>query len=470
MALTDTKLRGIKVTGERREYPDRDGLVLRVSAKGTKTWAVSYRVRGRGDAAGERVARLAGDKRRLTLGDYPTIGLSEARAKAAEVKRLARAGVDAGDSVRDGAGAGVPTVVDLIDRYSTEHLQRNGLRAASNAEKQLRLHVAPAWGPRTVASIERGDLVRLIEEVRVRRTVEVRDGDRILRRTRGGPGAAAEIRKWTRAMFQFAMDAGLRPDNPFADVRNRDRQRRRERVLSMEELRAVSDSAGDMGYPWGPWYRLILLTGDRRSEWARARWDWLTANLTRLEIPASEYKTAKSQVVPLSAQAQAIIASLPRGEAGPYLFSSDGGARAVSGFSKAKARLDRLIADRLGRPLPPWVVHDLRRSMATHMERIGIEPHIIEVCLGHSLKGVAGIYRQYGYLPEKAHALQAWADELLPAYDDGPRVGLGGGGRTPTRNQRSRSSTTRVASGGAPGVDNGLPAADPRHAPTGMPG
>jgi integrase len=238
----------------------------------------------------------------------------------------------------------------------------------------------------------------------------------------------------------------------------------------MEELRAVSDAAGDMGYPWGPWYRLILLTGDRRSEWARARWDWLTANLTRLEIPASEYKTAKSQVVPLSAQAQAIIASLPRGEAGPYLFSSDGGARAVSGFSKAKARLDRLIADRLGRPLPPWVVHDLRRSMATHMERIGIEPHIIEVCLGHSLKGVAGIYRQYGYLPEKAHALQAWADELLPAYDDGPRVGLGGGGRTPTRNQRSRSSTTRVASGGAPGVDNGLPAADPRHAPTGMPG
>ena len=92
MALTDTKLRGIKGTGERREYPDRDALVLRVSATGTKTWTVSYRVRGRGDAAGERVARLAGDKRRLTLGDYPTISLSEARARAAEVKRLARAG------------------------------------------------------------------------------------------------------------------------------------------------------------------------------------------------------------------------------------------------------------------------------------------------------------------------------------------------------------------------------------------
>jgi integrase len=223
---------------------------------------------------------------------------------------------------------------------------------------------------------------------------------------RGGPGAAAEVRKWCRAMFQFAVDAGLRSDNPFADVRNRDRQRPRDRVLSMEELRAVWEAAGDLGYPWGPWYRLILLTGDRRGEWARARWDRLDPDRTRLEIPASEYKTGKPQVVPLSGQARAIIAALPQGSAGPFLFSSDGGGRPVSGFSKAKARLDRAVADRLRHTMPHWVVHDLRRSMATHMERIGVAPHVIEVCLGHVLKGVAGTYRQYGYLPEKAQALQ----------------------------------------------------------------
>ena len=105
--------------------------------------------------------------------------------------------------------------------------------------------------------------------------------------------------------------------------------------------------------------------------------------------------------------------------------SSDGGARPVSGFSKAKARLDRALADRLGHPPQPWVVHDLRRSMATHMERIGVEPHVIEVCLGHVLKGVAGTYRQYAYLPEKAAALQAWADELLAASGDAQRVAIG---------------------------------------------
>ena len=208
-------------------------------------------------------------------------------------------GIDAADKLQGGAGrARGPTVADLFGRYAAEHLRRNGLRSAGNAEKQLRLHVLPAWGKRPVTAIERGDLVRLIEAVRVPRTVETREGGRVLQRTRGGPGAAAEVRKWCRAMFQFAVDAGLRADNPFADVRNRDRQRPRDRVLSMEELRAVWEAAGDLGYPWGPWYRLILLTGDRRGEWARARWDWLDADRTRLEIPASEYKTGKAQVVP----------------------------------------------------------------------------------------------------------------------------------------------------------------------------
>ena len=115
----------------------------------------------------------------------------------------------------------------------------------------------------------------------------------------------------------------------------------------------------------------------------------------------------------LSTQAREIIRTLPRDEAGPFLFSSDGGKTPVSGFSKAKARLDRHLAKMSDDAMASWVVHDLRRSMATPMERISIEPHVIEVCLGHVLKGVAGTYRHYGYLPEKTAALQKWADELL---------------------------------------------------------
>lgn len=90
------------------------------------------------------------------------------------------------------------------------------------------------------------------------------------------------------------------------------------------------------------------------------------------------------------------------------------GSRPISGFSKAKMGLDRLIAAG-GEPVAKWVAHDLRRSMATHMERIGVAPHVIEVCLGHALKGVAATYRHYTYIAEKTAALEHWADELVPA-------------------------------------------------------
>jgi hypothetical protein len=253
MALTDTKLRAIKANGERREYPDRGGLVLRVSARGATTWTVSYRVRGQGEVGGERVARLASPKRRLALGDYPTVGLAEARARAAEAKRLARAGVDPADEPRGGAGRARGP-----DGGRPRCPLRGGAPAAQRAavRRRRREEAAPARAARLGQAAGGRDRAR-------RPRAADRSGARAAH-TRGprgrqdpAPGArragrAAEVRKWCRAMFQFAVDAGLRPDNPFADVRNRDRQRPRDRVLSMEELGAVWEAAGDLGYPWGP--------------------------------------------------------------------------------------------------------------------------------------------------------------------------------------------------------------------------
>jgi integrase len=154
-----------------------------------------------------------------------------------------------------------------------------------------------------------------------------------------------------------------------------------------------------------------MLTGDRRGEWANAQASWLDPERTRLEVPATHYKTGKPEVVPLSRQARVIVEALPSPETGSYLLSSLGGARPISGFSKAKSKVDALIEADRETSLSPWVIHDLRRSMATHMERLGIAPHIIEVCIGHKLKGIAAAYRHYSYLAEKASALQLWADD-----------------------------------------------------------
>ena len=210
----------------------------------------------------------------------------------------------------------------------------------------------------------------------------------------------------------FAVQGDLLATNPFENVKNRDKQRTRDRVLTMEELGAVWRWAEATPYPWGPFVQLLILTGARRNEWANAEAAWLAADGRRLEIPGANYKGGRAQVLPLSTQAREIVEGLPTPDLGPYIFSSCRGLHPISGFSKIKRQLD-VVTLIEGKPLAHWTLHDLRRSMATHMERIGIQPHIIEMCLGHTLRGVAAVYPRYEYLPERADALQQWADELI---------------------------------------------------------
>jgi integrase len=419
MPLSDSKLRGLRATGARFELPDRDGLVLRVGANGSMTWTLTYTVRGAGETPGVRVVRRASDRRRMTLGTYPAMSLSDARDKAQAVNAAARAGTDPQPRTAVAATPSdgpmqVVTVGDLLTRYTREHLDRN-LGSGSNVERLLRRHVESSWGDRAVAVLRAPDLVALLEHVRqpAGALVCASGHEQHYAAVRGGPGAAVEVRKWVRAMFQFGVAIGALPANPFREVRNRDRVRPRDRVLSMEEIAAVWRAAGRMYYPWSPLFRLLLLTGARRSEWADAKRPWTDSGFTRLEIPASDYKTEKTHVVPFSTQVRALVRGLPNLGFGPYLLTSDGGKTPVSGFSKAKLQLDELVTAELGSAKPlPWVLHDLRRSMATHMERLGLTPHLVEACLGHALKGVAGAYRHYGFLEEKRTALQQWADEV----------------------------------------------------------
>jgi len=127
--------------------------------------------------------------------------------------------------------------------------------------------------------------------------------------------------------------------------------------------------------------------------------------MNAMEIPASEYKTDRPQLVPLSVPAQSIIDCLPVWNAGDYLLSTTGGVRPVSGFSKAKAELNSLAG------FDDWTIHDLRRSAATHMARLGVPQEHIERVLGHAIEGVAGTYNRYSYLEEKRAALERWGRE-----------------------------------------------------------
>lgn len=338
MPLTDSKLRAVRPNGTRYELPDRHGLALRVGSNGSMTWTLTYTVRGSGQAAGGPVPETVGERRRMNIGSYPDTSLSEAREKALTLLRAAKSGTDPRPPEPKAAApvmGQVETVADLISRYARDHLNRN-LGSGGNVERLLRRHVEPHWGTKAISDLVAADLVALLERVRVPVGVVVaaRSRGQQFAAIRGGPGSAAEVRKWVRAMFQFAAAIGVLQANPFREVRNRDRLRPRDRVLGMDEVAAVWRAAGRMYYPWGALFRLLLLTGDRRSEWAEARWDWLDAKVTQLEIPAADYKTDRAHVVPFSTQVAALVRGLPRAEFGLYMMSSTGGQQPVSGFSK----------------------------------------------------------------------------------------------------------------------------------------
>jgi integrase len=207
--------------------------------------------------------------------------------------------------------------------------------------------------------------------------------------------------------------------NPLA-FRNPGKKVERERALTDDELRSVWQAAETMGYPFGKVVQLLILTGARRGEVAGLRFTELRDDAIHLE--GERTKTGKAHTTPLSSTARGLIDDAPRFEDCPYVFTTNG-RTAVSGWTKAKRRLDDLIAianaERRLSEVPtdedaiaPWRLHDIRRTVATGLQRLGTRLEVIEAVLGHvsgSRAGIVGLYQRHSFDPEKRAALEAWA-------------------------------------------------------------
>jgi len=362
------------------------GLALRVTEGGKKSWSVMYRVAGRGDG-GNR-----GALRRMTLGAYPLIDLKAAREKARAAIDLADRGDDPTDKRRDEMRQKGVRVFEVICARFIELHAKAHTKKWRDTERLLNTYVVPAWRGKLIDTIDRAAAHELLDEISMGH----------------GTGAAREVRKHVTKLFNWAVDRGLLTASPVAGMRRPELgYAPRERVLSMDELKAVWKAADKVGYPFGPMVQLLVLTAQRRAEVANISRDWLMLDQTTFEVPAAMYKTDRPQVVPLSVPALAIVEALPKWNSGDFLLSTTAGKRPVSGFSKAKARLDQLSE------VEGWTLHDLRRSAATHMARLGVPQEHIERVLGHAIEGVAGTYNRYSYLPEKRAALDVWGREWV---------------------------------------------------------
>jgi integrase len=159
-------------------------------------------------------------------------------------------------------------------------------------------------------------------------------------------------------------------------------------------------------------FQLLALTGQRKSEVAKARWREFDLDKKIWTIPPERMKGEAAHVLPLTDDMIAILTALPRFKKGDHVFSTTFGSKPVNGFSKAKLRLDAAMAEVLGKPVEDFVIHDIRRTMRTHLSALPIPDLVRELVIAHAQRGLHKVYDQHAYEAEKRHALELWAARL----------------------------------------------------------
>lgn len=425
--LSTLAVRNTKPAKHRREVRDGGarGLYLVVHPSGAKSWALRFRTPG-------------GKNAKLTLGTCdltgqelegePHIGghltLPAARLLAAEVHRQRAMGRDViaerrGERARrvlrdaDPARALFPAAArdyaerELRDRKKcrtwAQVASALGLDYSGDGEPTvIRGSLCERWADRAVSEINGDDAHAVIEEARETAIPGRRAA------TRGPSEARArEMSKALSGMFRWLAGRRRVSSNPFAGAGSPMPSDERRRVLSADELKKVWDACAKVPSPFGALVRVLILTGQRRSEVAGMARSELNGGET-WTLPPERTKNKQRHVVHLSDDARSIIEDLPVvGDAG--LVFTTNGVTPVSGFGKVKATLDEVCG------VDDWRLHDLRRTMATMMaEDLGIEPHVIEAVLNHQghRSGVAGVYNRATYDRQKRAALDAWAGRV----------------------------------------------------------
>jgi integrase len=376
------------------------GFGVRIRAGGKRTWIVQYRVDGK--------------THRESLGAVGTVNPDEARDYARKVLAGVQLGADPkaekAQKAAEKARAAL-TFGAVAERYLTRSAARLRPRSHAEVKRHLTWHWAPLW-ELPMHSVTRRDVSARLTEIATSR----------------GPFAANRARSTLSAMFSWAMREGQLDIevNPVANTNRMEGEKSRERVLTEPEIAAIWHACGADDY--GRIVRLLLLTGQRREEVGAMRWSELdlTPGNAVWRLPASRTKNNKPHDVPLPDEALEILQSAPRravpgtngAEERDLVFGQH--ETPFRNWSRAKIAMDKRIAKNapasLKMPMSPWRIHDLRRTVITGMNEIGIAPHVVEAVVNHlsgaAKSGVAGIYNRAAYSVEKRQALNSWTEHV----------------------------------------------------------
>jgi integrase len=384
------------------------GFGARIYPSGKRMYVFQYRTKAR-------------QQRRVAIGLHGPLTIEKARQIAGDKYEAVRKGRDPAQEDRIAASRHVDDIETVAEQFVEKYLKQKK-RAQSYIRDTRALfdnHVLPKWRNRDIKSIRRRDVIELLDGI-----VE-----------KGKPITANRVLAAVRKLFNWALQRDIIEASPVTLVAMPSAETTRERTLTPDEIRVLWPHFAALGYPFGPFLQMALVTGQRREEVAGLRWQDVNEGECIWTLPSAMTKAGRSHVVPLSPLAMATLSQATEmalqllGQEGEregdppklpiYVFTTRGD-RPISGYSKAKARLDKAIAEACakdGRPtLGPWTIHDLRRTVGTGLGKLGVSRFVIARVLNHADGSVTGIYDRHEYLAEKRHALDAWATYLTNLF------------------------------------------------------
>ncbi|MEW8646647.1 MAG: tyrosine-type recombinase/integrase [Candidatus Thiodiazotropha endolucinida] len=411
MKFTDRKIKNLKPKSERYEIWEGNGLGIRVTPKGVKSWVFIYRYQGK--------------TRRLTLGRYPKMTVAKAHADHGKALLALEKDIDPGtievEARRQDRRA--PTVKMLVDEY-IEKWAKPRKRSWAKDESILDRDVVSEWSKRKAKDITRRDVVLLLDGI-----VE-----------RGAPIQANRTLAVIRKMFNFAVSRDIVPSNPCLQVKAPAPENQRDRVLSAEEIKILWDALSQvdqepaddkevqvsMSKGTALALQFQLLTAQRKGEVAAAAWSEIDLTAKLWAIPAEKSKNKLPHRVPLSPQAISLLEQIKdESKDSTWLFPSPRGKGKRHILETAIDHAARLNQEAIG--IDHWVPHDLRRTAASLMTSIGITRLVVSKILNHVESGITAVYDRHSYDAEKRHALEAWGrkvDNILTGDQSGEVVSI----------------------------------------------
>jgi integrase len=385
---------------------DLPGFGLKITPAGRKVYVYQYRM-GQGRQA---------PVRRYTIGQHgKPLTPDDARDRARDLEKKVRAGIDPMAEKKRAASGTVEALVSafILDRRS------RGRRSADHVHQALKLHVLPAIGKKAPEAVTATMLQKIIDDLSAQ----------------GSPVQARRIGTHLQTMFTWARRRGLVKASPAADLDKPGPSESRDRAPSIAELAEIWRAADHLGWPFGHAVKLLILTAQRRDEVAGIGWTEIDQAARVWTIPGARAKNGIAHDVHLSDLAVAVIEVCPiitdaEGHAVDLLFSTTG-TTPISGWGKIKTKLDEQILENRrtaaigagddpnkARPMPHWVLHDIRRGVTTALNDLGVAENVADRILNHASKtkgGVKAVYNRAQYAIERRAALALWSGTLQAA-------------------------------------------------------